>query len=118
MKNPTKIIISNMALAILIIGAVTESEKPELDAPKLLAIAEPPKFIVWGNSVVSLSDSQLIPNDIIIKIMKEPILPNFLPFKATFPITIQKYISIKKYNVAQVELNILYTITPSWRSLK
>ena len=35
-------------------------------------------------------------SDIIIKIMKEPILPNFLPFKATLPITMQKYIKVKE----------------------
>lgn len=96
MKNPAKLIISNMVWAILILDIVFEIVKPELDVLKLLAIEEPPKFNVWGNMLTILNDSQLIANDIVTKIIKEPIFPNFLPFKATFPITMQKYIKVKE----------------------
>ena len=90
MKNPTKVIISNMALAILISNTPPDIVKLELDDLKLFSNEEPPKLIVWGNSSIILTDSHPIAIDIIIKITKEPTLPSFLPLKATLPITMQK----------------------------
>ena len=47
MKNPTKVIISNIALAILILNSPPKIWKLELERSlKLLAIEEPPKFNV------------------------------------------------------------------------
>ena len=54
---------------------------------------------------IILNDIQLIATVIIIKIMKEPILPNFLPFKATLPITMQKYIKVKEEIMLHIYIN-------------
>ena len=65
-----------------------------------------------------LYEIQLVNVDISMKIMKEPIFPNFLPLSATFPVTMQKYITVNKEIVPHMPITIEKSITLSLISLK